>query len=710
MSLRIKTGLLFGCCLIPATALGVLLGYQLVSRQLDRVAESRARLIQGFAHASRNYVSEVLRPALTDQLDDFIPEALSSTFVTHRLFEQLQKEYPNYRYHQPALDPLNPANRADPWERDLIERFRADRSLTELRETRMIDGRPSLVIATPVVVQPQCLRCHGDPQQAPQALLARYGSDGGFGWKPGEVVGATTVTIPIDDLYGHRRQLLGAAGVAAGAMLLLVLVLAGVAFDRFVGRRIRHAAAIMQAFCENPRLRRRVGDGSSDEIGEMGRAFDRMADVLQDLQGSLEKRVAQRTAELEVALKRAREADEAKSRFLANVSHEIRTPMTAILGFTDLLLDPSSTESDKLNAAQTIRRSGQHLMSLINDILDLSKIEAGKLEVERTRVDVPQLVREVLELLDGRARERNLTLSAEAEGPIPETIESDPVRLRQILVNLVGNAIKFTERGGVRIVVSADRERERITFRVIDTGIGMTPEQLQRVFRPFTQADVSTTRRFGGTGLGLTISRHLARLLGGDLAAHSKPGKGSEFVLTLPTGPLEGVKMIDALPHGAREADAPQGVELPKLEGRVLLVEDGLDNQRLFCYLLRKAGAEVDMAEDGKQGVEQALRAEADGNPYDLILMDMQMPVMDGYEATRRLREAGYRRPIVAMTAHAMKGELDRCLEAGCDDYLSKPVRREKLIREVAKWIRRSRDGLGEHPKSPSASPSATPR
>ncbi len=708
MSLRIKTGLLFASCLIPAIGLGTLIAWQLVSDQLDRVAESRVQLAQGFVQASRSYVAEVLRPALAERLDTFVPEALSSTFVTRRLFEHLQKAYPDYRYRQPALSPLNPQNQADPWERALIERFRRDRSLSELRELRTIDGVPSLVVATPVVVKPSCLRCHGNAADAPPELRRRYPGTGGFGWKPGEIVAATTLAIPLDDLYSHRRQLLTAALAGGTVILVLVLILAGIAFDRFVGRRIRHAAAVMRSFGENPRLKRRVRDGSEDEIGQMGRAFDQMADVLQDLQGSLEQRVADRTAALAQALQQVREADEAKSRFLANVSHEIRTPMTAILGFTDLLLDPSSTESDKLNAAQTIRRSGEHLMSLINDILDLSKIEQGKLQVERRKVSVPQILREVLELLDVRARERSLTLAVEIDGEIPETIESDPLRLRQILVNLVGNAIKFTEHGGVRIVVSADRDKQQITFRVIDTGIGMSPEQLERVFKPFTQADASTTRRFGGTGLGLTISRHLARLLGGDLIARSTPGAGSEFILTLATGPLDGVQMIRTLPQSTCDPPPPGVPKVPRLEGRVLLVEDGPDNQRLFTYLLRKAGVEVDVAGDGRQGVEMALRARDEGRPYDLILMDMQMPVMDGYEATRHLRQAGYRRPIVAMTAHAMKGELDRCLEAGCDHYLSKPIRRDVFLREVAGWIRRARKDWGTSAHIPHTGSPAT--
>ncbi|MFQ5424041.1 MAG: ATP-binding protein [Phycisphaerae bacterium] len=388
---------------------------------------------------------------------------------------------------------------------------------------------------------------------------------------------------------------------------------------------------------------------------------------------------------LEEARARAEAADHAKSAFLANMSHEIRTPMTAILGFSDLLLDPDTSASDRHNAVQTIRRNGRHLLTLINDVLDLSKVEAGKMEMERTTVCTRRLLRDLVDLLCDKARENGNAIKVRFEGPIPDHIESDPVRLKQSLVNLVGNATKFTENGTIQVVLECDRRNEKLLFHVIDDGIGMTPEQMARLFKPFTQADVSTTRKFGGTGLGLTITRRIAQLLGGDVTVKSEAGKGSTFTISVCTGPLEGIQMVEA-PDDTPTTTTKQTKtkDLPGIDGRVLLVEDGPDNQRLIAHLLKKAGADVTLAENGKLGMEQALQARDAGEAFGVILMDMQMPVMDGYAATRALRRQGYDGQVVALTAHAMKGDLDRCLTAGCDHYLSKPIDRDVLIREVA--------------------------
>jgi signal transduction histidine kinase/ActR/RegA family two-component response regulator len=407
-----------------------------------------------------------------------------------------------------------------------------------------------------------------------------------------------------------------------------------------------------------------------------------------------QRALAETATQLKVASKAAEAASGAKSAFLANMSHELRTPMTAILGFSDMLLDPSATHSDRLNAVQTVRRNGRHLLSLINDILDLSRIEAGKLELERTPVCTRRLLGDVLDLLSQRALERNIRLSAEIEGQIPQQITTDPTRLKQALVNLAGNSVKFTQRGGVRLVVACEPAAERISFRVIDTGVGMTPEQLSRLFQPFTQADASTTRLFGGTGLGLTITKRLANLLGGDVTVQSEHGRGSEFTLTVATGPLAGAQWVTSSDPAPATVETPTDAQpLPQLEGRVLLVEDGPDNQRLISFVLRKAGAQVDVVENGELGVQAATDADAAGQPYALVLMDMQMPVMDGYQAARRLRELGYRRQVIALTAHAMRGEMDKCLAAGCDHYLTKPIDRAALIRELADRMHKPSQG-----------------
>ncbi|MCA9244562.1 MAG: response regulator [Phycisphaerales bacterium] len=391
--------------------------------------------------------------------------------------------------------------------------------------------------------------------------------------------------------------------------------------------------------------------------------------------------VEARSSELRKALEAAQHANRAKSEFLANMSHEIRTPMTAILGYADVLAElDRSDDAERQQAVVAIKSNANHLLAIINDILDLSKIEADKLEVERIPVSPATLISEVVSLMGLRAKERSIELRCELDGAIPAKIHSDPVRLRQILVNLVGNAIKFTSAGEVRICARWPRPAETIEFSVTDTGIGMTPEQVARLFRPFSQADSSTTRRFGGTGLGLTISRRLARLLGGDIEVESTFERGSTFRVTIATGPLDESDVVTTLtPPRPDKGAAGAAAELEKLDGRILLVEDGPDNRRLISRLLTNWGAEVTSAENGRQGVDIATDAWRRGEAFDMILMDMQMPVLDGYSATQELRRQGYHGPIIALTAHAMATDRDKCLNAGCDDYATKPIDRKAL-------------------------------
>ena len=387
----------------------------------------------------------------------------------------------------------------------------------------------------------------------------------------------------------------------------------------------------------------------------------------------------------------AETANRAKSEFLANMSHEIRTPMTAILGYSDVLLGELEQESS-LSAVQTIKRNGEHLLNLINDILDLSKIEAGKLVVEQISCSPIQVVADVASLMRVRAQAKNIPLDIEYAGSIPESIHCDPIRLRQILINLIGNAIKFTETGSVRVLTRLIQSSDRpswLQFDVIDTGIGMTQEQVLRLFKPFMQADSSTSRKFGGTGLGLSISKRLAKLLGGDILVSSTPGEGSTFSVTVETGALDGVQMLEspaeAMAEGRREPK-PNAVADVKLDCRILLAEDGPDNQRLLSFVLTKAGAEVTVVEDGHIAYEQALAARDEGRPFEVVLMDMQMPIMDGYTATKKLREEGYDGPIIALTANAMLGDDEKCREAGCDGYLTKPIDRAKFLPVIATY------------------------
>ncbi len=408
------------------------------------------------------------------------------------------------------------------------------------------------------------------------------------------------------------------------------------------------------------------------------------------------KLLERQAAELDAARQESLDANRAKSEFLANMSHEIRTPMAAVIGYADLLLDSTLDASERVNHVQTVRRNAEHLLSLVNDILDLSKIEAGKMTAEILPTSPNQVVVEVASPMRVRAVEKKLEFDIEYVGAIPETIQTDPTRLRQILVNFVGNAIKFTAKGRVRILVRCDAPDSvdpRLTIEVSDEGIGMTEEQLQKLFTAFTQADTSTTRRFGGSGLGLAISKRLVEMIGGEIAVESVPDRGSTFRVTVPTGSLAGVRMVEGrVEAGIVDAPARAAPTLTNLPSscRVLLAEDGYDNQVLITTFLVKAGAQVKVVENGQLAVEEAHAALAAGAPYDVVLMDMQMPVLDGYSATSKLRMTGYRGPIVAITAHAMAGDRERCENAGCDDYLSKPVDRAKLTALVAAFVART--------------------
>ena len=430
-------------------------------------------------------------------------------------------------------------------------------------------------------------------------------------------------------------------------------------------------------------------------------------DHLQHYTQELERQVQDQTAKLRESyegLERTNEvlrqshaaaqaAVRAKNEFLANMSHEIRTPMTAILGFSEVLME-SVTDRKQLGAAATIKRNGEYLLGIINDILELSRIEAGKLEVEHIQCSPHQILSSVVTLMRVRANAKNLPLQIEYDGLIPESIESDPTRLRQILINLTGNAIKFTEVGKVRVVarlLDANSDEPKMQFEVVDSGIGMTEEQTAELFKPLSQIDTSTTRKYGGTGLGLTISKRLAAKLGGDIAVKSTLGQGSTFTVTLAIGPLDGVKLLDKPAEAQVSTDPDKKPTAPKtkLDCGVLLAEDGPDNQRLIAFLLNKAGAEVTLADNGQIAHDLALAARDEGAPFDVILMDMQMPVMDGYDAAAKLREAAYTGPIIALTAHAMSTDRDKCLNAGCDDYMTKPIDHKKLVSLVAEYASR---------------------
>jgi PAS domain S-box-containing protein len=459
-------------------------------------------------------------------------------------------------------------------------------------------------------------------------------------------------------------------------------------------RRLKHNSG-------RSRFVRCEGRAIRDDLGNVSELYGTVTDVTDEIE---------REEALKVARKQAEIANRAKSEFLANMSHEIRTPLTAILGFTEVLRDEekrialggSESENplqriDRAQTIDTISNAGKHLLAIINDILDLSKIEADMAICESVDTLLIELLREVEGLVEPTAQGKGIQLTKICRTNLPDRIFCDPSRLRQIIWNLLGNAIKFTEQGIISLSLSMtfSNTKSLLEIDVEDTGRGIDAEKVERLFQPFVQADNTVTRTHGGTGLGLYISKRLANLMGGDVTLiRSQIGKGSCFRLAVPVGLPEGVCWVDQI-------DSPKTIEstsvtqdLTQLACRILLAEDGVDNQKLIAFHLRKAGAIVEVAENGRIALEMIDNSIATGQPFDLLLTDIQMPEMDGYQLTQTLRARGVRMPIVALTAYALAEDRQKCMQAGCDDYESKPIKKESLLSVCKKWLERPNGNL----------------
>ena len=707
----------------------------------EAMLDKQAALALEFDLAIRSYVADEIRPAMEKRVNkgEFIPETMSTSFVARNIFDRVRGKFPDYLLKFSSDDPRNPANMAGPGEQKILDYFRAHPEATKWTGQIDVSGRQYYAHFAPRRMDESCIRCHGDPADAPAGLVQRYGDAAGFHRKVGDLVALDTVAIPLDQTQAAlRREVLQESGIMLAAIgIIFVGVI--LALRYIVLRRLGAISAHASGLANQPDIAalHPVEVRGNDEIGTLASGYNAMLAKLQDLYGSMEDKVHQRTAELtesndlletraeeldnsrriilsmmedtqtanenaqqanqelQEALEQSRrlaiEADSAnaaKSEFLANMSHEIRTPLTAILGFAEMLVEPDHSGAQQQEWLHVISRNGKHLLMLVNDILDLSKIEAGKLTLLPQRCDLCAAISEVVSMMRTRAEQAGLFLSMEYRTEIPETILADNARLRQVLVNLTGNALKFTRRGGVHIATSFlpawRNDQPAIQIKIVDTGIGIAPEHVEHLFDSFYQADASNSRQYGGTGLGLAIAHRIVEMMDGEAAVESEHGRGSTFTVTIPTGPLDGVAML-ARPNEVIR-DMPDGKLSPtpsrSLEGvRVLVAEDGPDNQRLIGALLTRAGAEVEIVPNGALAVQQAL-----AEPFDLILMDMQMPEMDGYQATRSLRSKGYDRPIIALTAHALADDRDKCLTAGCTAYLAKPIDHNRLLDTVATY------------------------
>ncbi len=502
-----------------------------------------------------------------------------------------------------------------------------------------------------------------------------------FGWSAAEAVGRslTETIVPPQHRAAHKRGL--KRYLETGE-------------EHVINRRVE-----LTALCR---------DGSEIPIelsivpvrGEEGVSFCAfLRDIRERARAEQEQRnsdeaLAKVSEALRAASDEAHAAGRAASEFLTGMSQEIRPPLTTILGFADLLAAPGLSAEERVEHARAIRRSGERLLSIMGDVLDISKIEAGRMTIDAAECSPARLAEEACAQARGRAVEKGLSLAMEPEWPLPRIARLDAARVRQVLDRLLANAVVFTEKGGVTLrcrLSVADPRMARLRFEVEDTGPGMSDDTMRALFKPFAPCEPGGART-STAGIGLAISRRLADMMGGEIEARSVRGEGSVLTLSLPVGPVESLTLTHEAPAVDERFGAVGAASLPLEGARILLAEDGPDNQRLISTFLMRAGAEVDVAVNGRIAVERAQASRDQDRPFDVILLDMRMPELDGFGAASALRRDGWRGPIIALTSDTAPGQREQCLEAGCDAYLTKPVTRERLITACVEWMGQERD------------------
>jgi signal transduction histidine kinase/DNA-binding response OmpR family regulator len=708
---HLKLGPKFTLLLTIVFVLGILLSgvtlWATIQHEAEEDITMRAELLMQTMNSVRNYTSNHIQPLLEKRLlteSEFIQETVPA-FSARTVFDQFRNrpEYSSFFYKEATPNPTNPQDLADSFEADLFEKFHRQPELTALAGYHEIAGKQMYYTARPLVMREvSCLQCHSTPAAAPKSQLITYGDKTGYGWRMNEVIAAQTIYVPADEVLEHGwHNMTLVMSIFSGIFAIAILLI-----NRLLKR------TVIQPIRQLTTIARHLGSGSlapeqvkefetptivkvaqrQDEPGQLARTFQQMAHEVAEREQNLNQAVEDRTAQLAERTREAQQASQAKSQFLANMSHELRTPLNIILGFSQLMTRNRSLDAAQQGYLTTINRSGEHLLNLINSVLDLAKIEAGKITLNETEVDFNSILDWLYPVFQFKAQTKNIQFRIERAPDLPERICTDEGKLRQVLVNLLGNAIKFTQTGCVILRVTPGTTQDTLQFEVEDTGVGMAPDELKQLFQPFVQTDAGRNAQ-EGTGLGLTIAQQFVRLMGGTLTAHSQVGVGTTFRFSI-QAPFMDAKSMKAKSKNVELTNTKPTQPFQQITGlvpgqpthRILIVDDSPENRQLLVELLKPIGFDVREARSGQEAVSVSQQ----WLPH-LIWMDLRMPGLDGYEATQQIKATTTPVPIViALTGGAF--EDDRRVDmstgnsegTGWDDFVRKPFRAETIFEKMA--------------------------